>query len=165
MGRESARPPQPVVNGVYFLFKDRALVYTGKSRDVYGRIDKHRVNGRQFDYAMIAACPEIDTDWIEAALIKSYQPAENRTGRVRPAPVLLERKPAPATDALPEDPDMVISRPRAIEYARHFRLTSTALNAAIDSGELPHRTDGRRAIILRVGDVREWCKRSVAFAA
>ena len=33
--------PMPVVSGVYFLFKDRELTYTGKSRNVYGRINEH----------------------------------------------------------------------------------------------------------------------------
>ena len=158
--------PMPVVSGVYFLFKDRALTYTGKSRNVYGRINEHRVNGRQFDYAMVAACPEQDAGWIEAALIKSYRPPENRSQKpqegARPvrAPQLPPVPPKPSSDVLPADPDMFVSMVRAQAYANHFGVASSVKPALI-SGNLPSRrsTRGKGAYQIRVRDLQAWCKR------
>ena len=155
-------PPHPVVSGCYILFKDRVLTYVGKSRDVYGRIDAHRTNGRAFDYATVVACPESDAGWIEAALIRGMRPPENKAlqpkQEKRRELIPLEK---PKTDVLPADDDMVVSRPRAIDYARHYKLSSTLLNASIASGELPSAVRNR-SVLIKAGDLRAWCKRHVA---
>jgi hypothetical protein len=172
MTGEVWRAPQPVISGVYFLFKDRALTYTGKSRDVYARIETHRSNGRQFDYAAVTACPEQDAAWIEAAMIRAMNPPENRAlkAKVR-APALPSeglsspvryalQAPPKRTDVLPSDPDMIVSRPVAVDYAKHFRL-GTQLIEALKTGEIPSRRerDGRGAFLIRVGDLETWRKK------
>ncbi|MFN3836804.1 MAG: GIY-YIG nuclease family protein [Brevundimonas sp.] len=155
--------PMPVVSGVYFLFKDRELTYTGKSRNVYGRIDDHRRNGRQFDYALVAACPEQDAAWVEATMIRSFRPAENRSqkpierqNRVSPSQ-LLPLPPKPSSDVLPSDPDMVVSMDTARAYAKHFGL-SGAIASAVSNGAVTSARTGRGAYRIRVGDLIAWCK-------
>ncbi|WP_295169638.1 GIY-YIG nuclease family protein [uncultured Brevundimonas sp.] len=159
--------PMPVVSGVYFLFQDRALTYTGKSRNVYGRIDDHRRNGRQFDYALVAACPEQDAAWIETTMIKSFCPPENRSQkpvervqRHRPAQMLsLPSK--PPSDVLPSDPDMVVSMTVARAYAKHFDLSGRVEDAVKDGVIISFR-NAQRAYRIRVGDLRDWCKGEAA---
>ena len=155
--------PMPIVSGVYFLFKDREMTYTGKSRNVYGRINDHRVNGRQFDYALVAACPEHDAAWVEATMIKSFRPPENRSqkpaeriGAVLPSRLPLT-PPKPPSDVLPSDPDMVVSMDKARAYAKHYGLAG-AVAAAVKNGEIVNFRSGRGAYSIRVGDLTKWCK-------
>lgn len=169
--------PHPVVSGVYFLFKDRELTYTGKSQDVYGRINAHRTNGRPFDYALVGACPLHDAGWVEAALIRSFQPKENKVGKGKatqpdvskprvPTGLLRARErgiiplaPKPARDALPSDPDMIIPLSKAQAYAKNFGLVS-AVKPAVEDGTIPSYLNGRSRM-MRVGDVKTWCKENV----
>lgn len=165
-------PPQPVVSGCYFLFLDRALVYVGKSRDVYGRINAHRVNGRKFDYALVSACPEHDMAWVEAALIKAFDPADNSTHKVKKKPGgppsefrQLQLRPLPqlpGTDELPGDPNMVVPKRKALAYAKCF-AKAPALAAAIADGSVAHsRPGGVGPIYIRVGDIKTFCGASDA---
>lgn len=155
--------PMPVVSGVYFLFQDRALTYTGKSRNVYGRIDDHRRNGRKFDYALVAACPEHDAAWIESTMIKSFTPPENRSQKPveripRSLPAQMLPLPSkPPSDVLPSDPDMVVSMTVARAYAKHFDL-SGRVEEAVKGGVIGSFRNAQRAYRIRVGDLRDWCK-------
>lgn len=143
---------------MYFLFRGKALTYTGKSRDVYARIRSHRCNGRQFDYWLVAPCDEAQMDWIETALIQKLEPRENKA-KVRRAPP--KSKLTAADGVLPPDPDMLVTRKGAMDYARFFRKQG-AVSAALISGELPSRRDRLgRAWIIRVGDLRDWLKKQL----
>lgn len=160
--------PDPVVCGVYSLFKGRRLVYVGKSTNCYARIAGHRTNGREFDYALVTSCPEADIAWVEAALIAAWEPQQNRAGKAgapgRPLalPVRhlhpVEDKPA---YALPTDPLMLVAMGRAQAYATQYRL-SGRFKEAVQAGELPvvdqgFRAGGRRRFVT-VRDLREWCE-------
>jgi hypothetical protein len=149
---------QPVVCGVYLLFKDRKLTYVGKSVDCYGRINAHRVNGREFDYATVAACPEADMGWVEAALIAAMEPVGNRAGKAKPVvlPTLRELAPRPVHPSAPEDPMMSANMNAANRYCAAFGLQG-ALKPAIASGELRAMKDGRTWAILW-GDLKTWCE-------
>src|SRR4051812_34569649 len=72
--------PSPVVSGVYLLFRSHRLEYIGRSKNCYARIEGHRRNGREFDYASVMALPEADMAWIEAELIRSLDARKNRAG-------------------------------------------------------------------------------------
>lgn len=68
------------VNGVYFLFERKKLIYIGKSRDCAKRVAAHRSNGRPFDYYLIMPVSVGEADWVEIALIKAMEPKQNKRG-------------------------------------------------------------------------------------
>lgn len=64
--------------GIYFLCKDKQLVYIGKSIDVLHRIMNHiKQKKKDFDTVFYIAWPETDLDRIETALIRFYNPIYN----------------------------------------------------------------------------------------
>lgn len=149
--------PHPVVSGVYMLFKDRRLIYVGKSVDVYGRINTHRVNGREFDYATVSACPEADMGWVESAMIAAMEPVQNRAGKAASrvtAPHPLDIVPAATGRPVPTDPLAALSYAAANDHARTYRLQG-AMKEALASGELKSVRNGKSWIILW-GDLSAW---------
>lgn len=67
----------PVVRGIYFLFREGALVYVGKSSDVYKRVRAHRANGREFDFASVMLVQDAHLGWVEKAVITAMRPPAN----------------------------------------------------------------------------------------
>lgn len=96
---------RPVVGGVYFLFHEHALVYVGKSNDVYKRIAAHRSGGRLFDYAFVSSVPKSEIDWVEAALIRATSPPQNTALVPAPPP---QKTPPPEEPALKREPLRVV---------------------------------------------------------
>lgn len=148
----------PVVAGVYCLFKDRQLVYVGKSRSVYARIDEHRTKGRVFDYATVMPCPEHDMAWVETALIKAFQPEQNRSGKVASVKTVLVQQ-----IAAPDLSHVIYTPPQAVRVAQEYGIGSPAVFAALKSGALPYHYKAGRAgpkaprHITR-NDLIKWCE-------
>lgn len=64
-------------SGIYFLLRNKEVVYVGQSVDVLGRISRHRREGRAFDaYAYIDCAPE-EMDRLERLYIRAFVPEEN----------------------------------------------------------------------------------------
>lgn len=55
--------PRPRIIGVYFLIKDREIIYVGQSVDILSRIDTHRANPSPRSYPWCpSTLPEKDFD-------------------------------------------------------------------------------------------------------
>lgn len=168
---------RPIINGVYFLFQDHALVYVGKSRDCYARIAAHRSNGRVFDYARALPVSEDDTGWIEAAFIRSMDPSQNKHHRRQNAQPDAAPKVAESTHQThhvsitrvsqgPQFSDMneIIHMAKARDILKgHDPL---GFVAACDAGTVPaviSIRNGAKGIAtmrrVRVGDVLQWKQR------
>lgn len=154
----------PVICGVYCLFKDRALTYVGKSRDIYRRIDAHRTNGREFDYATITAVPIADMDWVESAMITAMDTRQNLTMRPRPLSRQAAGEALPPifkSDAPPSD-DMAIAVSAAQTYIAKYALSFQDFRIAVKAGQVPsyprnpaRPENGQRVVLF--GDLRKWC--------
>ncbi|PIB91317.1 GIY-YIG nuclease family protein [Caulobacter sp. FWC2] len=150
----------PVVSGVYCLFKDHKLVYVGKSRSVYARIDEHRTKGRVFDYATVMPCPEHDMGWVEQSLIEAMQPAQNRSGKTKAEKVIHQ------TIVLQPEPDLshlIYTTTEALLVVAEYSVPSPRFWAALKDGSLPFVTrTGRRGRgaprLIRQPDLMAWCK-------
>jgi|SRR6185312_3921824 len=156
--------------GVYFLFWKRRLVYVGRSRDPAKRIQKHRMNGRAFDYALTVPCEAGDVDWIERALISALNPPQNTLGvtsprELPPEPpqvmnVIYRAPPEPP----PPDPHEIIGLEAARRLARDRALLPDFM-AARESGELqffpknPAFTGPGSRQVMLLADLREWMER------
>jgi hypothetical protein len=150
---------RPVVNGIYMLFERHALVYVGRSTDCYKRIASHRSNGRPFDYALVTPCPDADSAWVEACLIKATEPVQNRAG-LSPVP-FVPAAPAPRPVIAPrvENPLAALNKSQAYERAKEFGLASQFL-IAVRTGELKMMAgNGNRVRLITVGELTEWCER------
>lgn len=142
---------RPIVCGVYMLFREQRLIYVGRSRDIYRRVDDHRSNGREFDYAAVTPCPEADAPWIEAAMIKAMEPAQNRTHKPLPVRSTVELRPLPEPAPKPRRPQDLISKKEALRLAVDRRL-GRELRAALEAGEIKfapisHARRGAKGII------------------
>jgi hypothetical protein len=67
--------------GVYLLIHGDNIVYIGSSLNTARRIADHRRNGRPFDRAYVIGTAEDEREALEAILIRSIQPAQNRAGK------------------------------------------------------------------------------------
>lgn len=75
------RMPTPKrISGVYFLCKDRCVVYVGQSVDVFTRISTHASNGMLFDAAFYKPVHEMGLLEEELLCIKKYRPKYNKKG-------------------------------------------------------------------------------------
>jgi predicted GIY-YIG superfamily endonuclease len=81
--------------GVYLLMLKGKVVYVGTSRTMQRRVANHRTNGRPFDDVFYIAADESKRAKLEAALIKSISPPQNRTliGEREPLRPSLEKTP------------------------------------------------------------------------
>lgn len=152
----------PVVCGVYCLFKDRELVYVGKSRSVYVRIDEHRVKGRVFDYATVMACPEGDMGWVEEAMIAALQPVQNRSGKAQK--VIHQTV---VHQAAPDQSHRIYSRSQALQVVAEYGLSGMTFLSAVKDGSLPSHPKGgkeRPSVprLTRHPDLIAWCVRTQA---
>lgn len=69
--------------GVYFLIKDKEVIYIGQSIDVFHRMARHRRENRAFDSFAYLECPKERLDELEAAYITAFVPFLNFSlGRV-----------------------------------------------------------------------------------
>ncbi|WP_155253468.1 hypothetical protein [Bradyrhizobium japonicum] len=64
--------------GVYLLMLKGKVVYVGSSRRMPRRVETHRLNGRPFDDVFYIATDEHQRLKLEATLIKSLNPIQNR---------------------------------------------------------------------------------------
>jgi hypothetical protein len=69
--------PTAKASGVYFLIRDREVVYVGQSRDVLHRVARHRRDGKAFDAFSYIECDLKDMDRLEVLYIKAFVPPEN----------------------------------------------------------------------------------------
>jgi hypothetical protein len=60
--------------GIYFLIADNDVIYVGQSIDVFGRISRHRRDGREFDAYAYLPCDKARLDATEAAYIMAFMP-------------------------------------------------------------------------------------------
>jgi excinuclease UvrABC nuclease subunit len=61
--------PREVRTGIYFLCKERRVIYVGQSRNILSRIDQH-AESKDFDSVLIMHTPpdlldEVEQYWIE----------------------------------------------------------------------------------------------------
>jgi hypothetical protein len=71
------RQDQPKA-GIYLLLLDGEITYVGSSRNMLRRVADHRKNGRPFDKAFFIATREEERGPLEALLIRSIRPRQNR---------------------------------------------------------------------------------------
>ena len=75
---------EPVVgrHGVYFLIKNKKIIYIGRSNNVIRRIGRHIGNGiKDFDAVTYIEIPEryiADTNHIELSYIQMFKPKYNK---------------------------------------------------------------------------------------
>jgi hypothetical protein len=167
-------PLLPVVTGVYFLFRKGALEYIGRSKNCYARIEEHRRNGREFDYASVMALPEADMAWVEAELIRAMETRKNRTGTAtqktaekaikEPAIRLVERvimREVPVVVPNQIEPALVRVAEAQRIAGQHFKGLSQELWRAANDGSLPTiPTDNGRPgagwRLVRMTDLGKW---------
>jgi hypothetical protein len=63
--------------GIYFLIKDKEVVYVGQSTDVFHRMARHRRDSRDFDSFAYIECEKEKLDELEAAYITAFVPLLN----------------------------------------------------------------------------------------
>ncbi len=79
-----AAMPIGTAMGVYFLIKDKEVVYVGQSIDIYGRLSKHRADGRDFDSFAFIQCEKALLNDLESLYISAFVPFMNSSlGSVR----------------------------------------------------------------------------------
>lgn len=62
--------------GVYFLIKDKKIVYVGKTENGISRIFAHK--DKDFDSYSFFNIPKSDLDWVESINIIHYKPTYNK---------------------------------------------------------------------------------------
>lgn len=130
MPRRKANPDAPAVSGVYILFRNKEVLYIGRSADCHGRIKTHRQHGREFDYALVSPCPADDAVWVEASLVLAFQSPQNKQFRTpKPAP------PERVVIHVPEDGLELLNKTQAVDMAAAYGLRQTFLDA-LKSGEV-----------------------------
>lgn len=155
----------PVVCGIYFLLNKRKLIYIGKSKNCYQRIEEHRQNGREFDYACIATSLVTDIDWLEKSFIESLNPPHNKHNRQNESQepqysksrlvqsmvsAVLPRK----EKTIPEMMSMTEARTYIGERWRGF---VGQFRQDVKSGKIFSIRKGRRgACYVRTSDIHEW---------
>lgn len=68
--------PYVTATGVYFLIRDKRIVYVGKSTDVYNRLRQHTAD-KEFDRVAVLRCPPSILDALEAIYIQLFKPELN----------------------------------------------------------------------------------------
>lgn len=63
-------------SGVYFLCRNRKVVYVGQSMAVSGRVGAH-MKDKLFDYAYCLRVPPSDLDYVEGEMIRALKPEYN----------------------------------------------------------------------------------------
>lgn len=63
--------------GVYFLIKSNEVVYVGQSVDVYGRLSKHKADGKDFDSFAFIQCEKKMMNDLESIYISALVPYLN----------------------------------------------------------------------------------------
>ena len=63
-------------SGVYFLSKEKSIIYIGKSTDVFNRPFSHKPH-RNFDKVKILEATEQWIDYLESAFVGKYRPTDN----------------------------------------------------------------------------------------
>lgn len=64
--------------GVYFLLKDDAIVYVGRSTDILTRLANHsREASKAFNRAFVVECPAAHMDRLERLYIDKFKPPHN----------------------------------------------------------------------------------------
>lgn len=67
--------------GVYLLFKNRELIYIGKSKYVYSRLTSHITESlKDFDQMFVIECDETELEQLEYSAINEFKPKLNKTG-------------------------------------------------------------------------------------
>lgn len=74
--------PAPEESCVYFLLKDGAVIYVGKSRSLQARIASHQ-SDKDFDRILILACEPSVLDEVEQYWIRKLQPPLNSDHTLR----------------------------------------------------------------------------------
>ncbi len=150
--------------GVYLLFRNRQLVYVGRSKDPSARIAVHRRNGRPFDHAVAVPCDPADVAWIETALISALNPPQNRLGVTTPTPELPPQQVVrvvhlPAPRDAPPPSVYSLTEGRALATKEGLRAS---YDAALKAGTLPSRPrnpdfagHGARRVIMHA-DLMAW---------
>jgi hypothetical protein len=64
-------------SGVYFLIKDKEVIYVGQSLDVFHRMARHKRDSREFDSFAYIECEPERLDELEAAYITAFVPFLN----------------------------------------------------------------------------------------
>lgn len=64
--------------GIYFLLKDKEIVYVGQSIDIDRRIKDHSYNGKDFDSFEYIECDKSDLTRLETLYIVKFQPMLNK---------------------------------------------------------------------------------------
>jgi hypothetical protein len=67
-------------SGIYFLIKEKEIVYVGQSTNVFLRI-AHHMGARDFDSWSFVPCKKADLRRREARYIEEFRPIGNYTGR------------------------------------------------------------------------------------
>ncbi len=79
-----AAMPIGTAMGIYFLIKSNEVVYVGQSIDVYGRLSKHRADGKDFDSFAFIQCEKKMLNDLESLYISAFVPFMNSSlGAVR----------------------------------------------------------------------------------
>lgn len=97
--------------GIYFLIKDKEVIYIGQSVDVFHRMARHRRDNRQFDSFAYLECEADRLDELECAYITAFVPFLNVSLGKMPkgvtkfetitSPIRQQRTPARETGATP----------------------------------------------------------------
>jgi hypothetical protein len=66
---------------VYFLYQDGRLIYIGRTKNLLGRFQRHKV--RNFDEVKIFRCQAKDLRTLEARFIKAFRPEQNEISGVK----------------------------------------------------------------------------------
>jgi hypothetical protein len=81
---EASLPIQNLA-GLYFLVKDKEVVYVGQTIDIFGRISKHRRLGKDFDSFSFITCDDQEKrDELESTYILALAPWMNLSAGRRP---------------------------------------------------------------------------------
>lgn len=63
--------------GIYFLIKDKEVIYVGQSLDVFHRMARHRRDSREFDSFAYIECEKERLDELESQYIAAFVPPLN----------------------------------------------------------------------------------------
>jgi hypothetical protein len=66
-------------SGIYFLIENMDVSYVGQSVDVFGRVSRHKRDGRTFDSFAYILCDKSELDRLEMLYIEAFVPWLNRS--------------------------------------------------------------------------------------
>lgn len=155
--------------GVYLLFQDWDLIYVGRSDDCHRRVGSHRTNGRTFNHYEMIPCGSDRAKFVEEALIRSLEPAQNKIRYRREIARTEGPEPKPVPTDPTEHPLMILNKTQAKARVKRFGLASK-FEDDWRSGVLefrpknPERTQRGAPHIITVGALLEWCEANAASA-